>query len=122
MREFGQKYEGNIQLALRGFQKERLAAAGGDATFGEIDKSMRKRKWIASQDTDTEPSGSSQPKDTDPQRTLKNGQFALSPPCINITHSLLQLEYISLHQRKPDRLLDLELHKAPEYQKPLVQM
>ncbi|PPQ91685.1 hypothetical protein CVT25_012898 [Psilocybe cyanescens] len=73
MREFGQKYEGNIQLALRGFQKERLAAAGADATLGEIDKSMRKRKWVASQETETEPSGSSQLKDSDSQRVLKNG-------------------------------------------------
>ena len=73
MREFGKKYEGNIQSALRGYQKERLVAAGGDATLGEIDKSMRKRKWVASQETEAEVSGSSQPKDLDSQRTLKNG-------------------------------------------------
>jgi hypothetical protein len=47
MREFGKKYEGNVQSALRGYQKERLVAAGVDATPGEMDKSMRKRKWIA---------------------------------------------------------------------------
>ena len=75
MREFGKKYEGNIQSALRGYQKERLVAAGGDATLGEIDKSMRKRKWVASQETEPEPSGSSQPRDFDSQRTLKNGWF-----------------------------------------------
>lgn len=74
MREFGAKYEGNIQLALRGYQKERLAAAGADTSLGEIDKSMRKRKWVASQETDTEASESSQPKDTDSQRVLKNGR------------------------------------------------
>jgi len=73
MREFGQKYEGNIQSALRGHQKERLVAAGGDATLGEIDKSMRKRKWVASQEAEAELSGSSQPKDIDSQRSLKNG-------------------------------------------------
>jgi len=73
MREFGGKYEGNIQSALRGFQKERLAAAGIDATQGEIDKSTRKRKWVASQEAEAEASGSSQPKDIEPQPALKNG-------------------------------------------------
>lgn len=73
MRAFGQKYEGNVQLALRGFQKERLAAAGADATLGEIDKSMRKRKWVASQETDADAPGTSEYKDMDSQRTTKNG-------------------------------------------------
>lgn len=77
MREFGEKYEGNIQSALRGFQKERLAAAGADATLGEIDKSMRKRKWVASQEAEAEASGSSQSKDADSQWTLKNGSSSL---------------------------------------------
>lgn len=70
MREFGEKYEGNIQSALRGYQKERLVAAGVDSSFAEIDKSMRKRKWVASQEAEAE-AGSS--KDTDAQRALKNG-------------------------------------------------
>ena len=73
MRAFGQKYEGNVQLAIRGFQKERLAAAGADATLGEIDKSMRKRKWAASQEMDTDAPGTSEHKDADSQRTTKNG-------------------------------------------------
>ena len=72
MREFGQKYEGNIQSALRGYQKERLVAAGGDATLGEIDKSLRKRKWIESQEAEAE---LSQAKDVDSQRALKNGSL-----------------------------------------------
>ncbi|KAF5338931.1 hypothetical protein D9611_008748 [Ephemerocybe angulata] len=46
MREFGEKYNGDTQLALRGYQKDRLAAAGADANFGDIDKSMRKRKFL----------------------------------------------------------------------------
>jgi len=71
MREFGQKYGGSIQNALRGFQKERLVAAGGDAALGEIDKSMRKRKWMASQDADSEPS-SSQLRDD--ERQPKSGR------------------------------------------------
>ena len=52
MREFEEKYNGDIQLALRGFQKDRLTAAGADANFGEIDKSMRKRKFLENVDND----------------------------------------------------------------------
>ncbi|KAG6903118.1 hypothetical protein C0995_004665 [Termitomyces sp. Mi166 len=50
MREFGEKYNGNVQVALRGVQKERLIAAGGEGSLGELDKDARKRKWIASQE------------------------------------------------------------------------
>jgi len=74
MREFGEKYEGNIQSALRGFQKERLTAAGGDVTLGEIDKSMRKRKWVASQEVESEHSG---PKEQEMQRAIKNGPLSV---------------------------------------------
>ncbi|KAF4617538.1 hypothetical protein D9613_005910 [Agrocybe pediades] len=77
LREFGSKYDGNIQSALRGYQKERLAAAGVDPTAGEIDKSMRKRKWVASQESETE---SSQVKDTDSQRGTKNARMQPSSP------------------------------------------
>ncbi|KDR82746.1 hypothetical protein GALMADRAFT_58145 [Galerina marginata CBS 339.88] len=80
LREFGTKYEGNIQLALRGFQKERLAAAGADATLGEIDKSMRKRKWVASQETEAEVPGSSQSKETDSHHTFKNARTVPPSP------------------------------------------
>lgn len=50
MREFGEKYNGNVQAALRGVQKERLIAAGGEGSLGELDKDARKRKWMASQE------------------------------------------------------------------------
>ncbi|KAK0201736.1 hypothetical protein DFS33DRAFT_1015544 [Desarmillaria ectypa] len=50
MREFGEKYNGNVQAALRGVQREKLASAGNDPAFGEIDKNMRKRKLLTSQD------------------------------------------------------------------------
>ncbi len=70
MRDFGEKYEGNLQSALRGYQKERLAAAGIDASKGEIDRSERKRKWVASQEVEADVSGS---KDSEPPRSLKNG-------------------------------------------------
>ncbi|KAG5638169.1 hypothetical protein H0H81_001465 [Sphagnurus paluster] len=54
MREFGDKYNGNIQAALRGVQRERLVAAGGEGVLGELDKDARKRKWVASQEPTTE--------------------------------------------------------------------
>jgi hypothetical protein len=46
MRDFGAKYNGNIQAALRGVQRDKFVAAGAT----EIDKSTRKRKWVASQE------------------------------------------------------------------------
>ncbi|KAJ7254398.1 hypothetical protein B0H12DRAFT_1017065 [Mycena haematopus] len=48
MRDFGAKYNGNIQAALRGVQREKFVAAGAT----EIDKSTRKRKWVASQESE----------------------------------------------------------------------
>ena len=80
MREFGKKYDGNIQLALKGYQKERLVAAGGDATLGEIDKSMRKRKWVASQEAEAEAelSGPSQPKDSIDKSMRKKRKWVAS--------------------------------------------
>ena len=59
MREFGEKYKGDIGLALRGFQKDRLAAAGADANFGEIDKTMRKRKFLENHEAELTATASS---------------------------------------------------------------
>ncbi|KAF7299082.1 Nbl1-Borealin-N domain-containing protein [Mycena indigotica] len=55
LRDF-QKYNGNMQNALRAVQRERLAAVGAT----EIDKSTRKRKWVASQETENEPPAASE--------------------------------------------------------------
>ncbi|KAJ2913910.1 hypothetical protein MD484_g6496, partial [Candolleomyces efflorescens] len=68
MREFGEKYNGDIQLALRGFQKDRLAAAGADANFGEIDKNMRKRKFLENHEIERSVSRES---DSRPLKTAK---------------------------------------------------
>lgn len=73
MREFGQKYNGNVQEAVRGVQRERIAAASLDANFAEIDKSERKRKWAASQEVESEASGSGSRKDATEPRAAKNG-------------------------------------------------
>jgi hypothetical protein len=69
MREFGEKYNGNVQAALRGFQKEKFVASGGEGTLGELDKDARKRKWVASQEHDSADS-----KDRDLAKGPKNGQ------------------------------------------------
>lgn len=61
MREFGEKYNGNIQLALRGFQKDRLTAAGAGPDFGEIEKSMRKRKIMSYTEGDKDPARDNRP-------------------------------------------------------------
>ncbi|TFK70359.1 hypothetical protein BDN72DRAFT_795291 [Pluteus cervinus] len=80
MREFGDKYGGNVQAALRGYQRERLVAAGADATLGEIDKSMRKRKWVASQEAiDGDTSTSQQSKELEP-RASKNARTIAAVP------------------------------------------
>ncbi|KAF9468580.1 hypothetical protein BDZ94DRAFT_1279669 [Collybia nuda] len=67
MREFGDKYNGNIQAALRGFQKEKFVAAGGEGNLGEIDKDARKRKWMASQEAEAEIAG-----ELEPTKAVKN--------------------------------------------------
>lgn len=68
MREFGEKYNGNVQAALRGVQREKLASAGNDPGFGEIDKTMRKRKWLTSQDQEAT-------ADLSEPRALKNARL-----------------------------------------------
>lgn len=68
MREFGEKYSGNVQAALRGVQREKLASAGNDPALGEIDKNMRKRKWLTSQDQEAS-------ADPSEPRALKNARL-----------------------------------------------
>ncbi|PFH53962.1 hypothetical protein AMATHDRAFT_72982 [Amanita thiersii Skay4041] len=81
MRDFGAKYNGNVQEALRGVQRERMAAAGMDENFAEIDKSERKRKWAASQEVDNDPSGSrtSPRKDPVEPKAAKNARVMPTP-------------------------------------------
>ena len=69
MREFGEKYNGNVQAALRGFQKEKFVATGGEGTLGELDKDARKRKWVASQEVE-----GGDGKDHGSSKGPKNGQ------------------------------------------------
>ncbi|KAF5360527.1 hypothetical protein D9756_004747 [Leucocoprinus leucothites] len=76
MREFGEKYQGDIQAALRGYQKERLVAAGADANFEEIDKSVRKRKWVEGVEAELEKGGT---KDGEAPRVAKTARTAPSP-------------------------------------------
>ncbi|KAJ7459801.1 hypothetical protein FB451DRAFT_1341614 [Mycena latifolia] len=66
MRDFGAKYNGNIQAALRGVQRDKFVAG---AT--EIDKSTRKRKWVASQEAEHDASA-------DSQKASKNARMTVS--------------------------------------------
>lgn len=84
MREFGEKYNGDIQLALRGFQKDRLAAAGADANFGEIDKSMRKRKFLENHEAEVTATMASD------ARPLKAGTLSLRSWLISVSHRTSQ--------------------------------
>ncbi|KAJ7784627.1 hypothetical protein B0H16DRAFT_1658134 [Mycena metata] len=68
MRDFGAKYNGNIQAALRGVQRDKFVPSGAT----EIDKSTRKRKWVASQEAEHDASG-------DSQKAAKNARLATSP-------------------------------------------
>ncbi|KAJ7134558.1 hypothetical protein C8R44DRAFT_829023 [Mycena epipterygia] len=69
MRDFGAKYNGNIQAALRGVQREKFVSAGAS----EIDKSTRKRKWVASQEVEHDASA-------DSQKAPKNARLAVVSP------------------------------------------
>lgn len=95
MREFGEKYNGDIQLALRGFQKDRLAAAGADANFGEIDKTMRKRKFLENHEAELT---ATVPSDA---RPLKAG--ALSPPSWRISTAHIEQAKTMPSPSKPKR-------------------
>lgn len=68
MREFGEKYGGNVQAALRGIQRERFVAAGGEGVLDEIDKTTRKRKWVASQELELDASS------VEGTKAVKNGK------------------------------------------------
>ncbi|KIK69652.1 hypothetical protein GYMLUDRAFT_254952 [Collybiopsis luxurians FD-317 M1] len=69
MREFGEKYHANPVIAATGSQKERLAAQVGDG-LGEIDKTERKRKWMAIQETTEDNS-----RDGESSRNSKNARL-----------------------------------------------
>ncbi|KAJ7670279.1 hypothetical protein B0H17DRAFT_948911 [Mycena rosella] len=68
MRDFGAKYNANIQAALRGVQRDKFVATGAT----EIDKSTRKRKWVASQEAEHDASA-------DSQKAPKNARMTVSP-------------------------------------------
>jgi hypothetical protein len=49
MAEFGDKYDGDVQAALRGIQKERLAVE-----VAPIDRNAMKRKWAPAAEEESE--------------------------------------------------------------------
>jgi hypothetical protein len=100
MRDFGEKYGGNVQLALRGFQKEKLAAAGGDSSFTEIDKNMRKRKWVANHEAELEGS-----KDADSHRATKSGMRDLVL-CLRMHLPVISSNNFSLPEKDYSRFVN----------------
>lgn len=73
MREFGEKYDGDMQAALKGMQRERM---GGADAVTEIDKTTRKRKWVASQEA--EAAAAAATAAADGSRNPKNGRLLVS--------------------------------------------
>lgn len=61
MAEFGDKYDGDVQAALRGLQKERLTV-----DVAPIDRNAMKRKWAPA------PEGESEIRPEDPSKNSDN--------------------------------------------------
>jgi hypothetical protein len=71
MSEFGDKYDGDIQSALRGLQKERLAL-----DVAPIDRNAMKRKWAPATEDENETRTDNPGKHS---RAAKNREWFLSP-------------------------------------------
>jgi hypothetical protein len=69
MAEFGDKYDGDVQAALRGLQKERLAV-----DVAPIDRNAMKRKWAPAPEEESEihPEDSGKNSDNNLTRAAKN--------------------------------------------------
>jgi hypothetical protein len=69
MAEFGDKYDGDVQAALRGLQKERLAV-----DVAPIDRNAMKRKWAPppEEETDSRPEGPGKNVEGSNTRAAKN--------------------------------------------------
>ena len=69
MAEFGDKYDGDVQAALRGLQKERLAV-----DVAPIDRNAMKRKWAPPPEEDHEIriAGSGKNSENSQARAAKN--------------------------------------------------
>lgn len=70
MRDFGRLYNGNVQAAVRGHQKAKFMSERGEQALEKIDKDTRKRKWVESQENDSEMSQSG--SNSDLTRAAKN--------------------------------------------------
>ncbi|KAF7422611.1 hypothetical protein PC9H_010767 [Pleurotus ostreatus] len=76
MRDFGAKYNGNVQAALKGIQRQRLEAAAVENGGGGLSETIKKRKWAANQEAiETAASTSNQ---GEPSRAMKTAR--LMPP------------------------------------------
>lgn len=70
MRDLEAKYHGDVLTCMKALQMDRLAegAAG-------VERSTKKRKWLAAQDTDPE-------KSEESTRAVKNRESPLGPFCL----------------------------------------
>jgi len=78
MAEFGDKYDGDVQAALRGLQKERLAI-----DVVPLDRNAMKRKWVpaSEEDSETRPGSPTKNSDTNHARAAKNRAWLRSGSC-----------------------------------------
>jgi len=78
MADFGDKYNGDVQAALRGLQKERLAI-----DVVPLDRNAMKRKWVPASEEDPEARPGSPTKNTDTNhaRAAKNRACLLPGSC-----------------------------------------
>lgn len=82
LREFRDKYKGDVKAALRGLQMEKLGVnEGNQDAFLEMDKRTGKRKWLASVDMEADAHGAgvlgSGSLDTGPSTASKNGELLM---------------------------------------------
>ncbi|KAI0247141.1 hypothetical protein BJV78DRAFT_1285787 [Lactifluus subvellereus] len=75
MAEFGDKYDGDVQAALRGLQKERLTV-----DVAPIDRNAMKRKWAPAPEGETEIRPEDKNPDSNHTRAAKNPRIAPPSP------------------------------------------
>jgi hypothetical protein len=108
MAEFGDKYDGDIQSALRALQKERLAL-----DVAPLDRNAMKRKWAPAPEDENETHAENSGKYTDNHprtaKTRKSFLSTISPndvcdhddPKPALRHHLLRKSHLSLDMALP---------------------
>jgi hypothetical protein len=80
MAEFGDKYDGDVQAALRGLQKERLTV-----DVAPLDRKAMKRKWAPVPEEEEEPEGDpGKNLSSNHARAAKHREWSCFPPLLLI--------------------------------------